>query len=333
MLRKTAAIVLLLLFLNSSENVLFGKSDDSVESHCQAVMSSLGSKDPRAYERHFEHARVPASAAAYANEKLPNSVDLIAVAPVTENDYKTLFFTKQARTTQSVTKAQREEIERVRSDLDAKFGMKDGARDFGEKNFKEVLSAKPGSFVIVVGHNDNLGELRLLDGGSVFLDEIAAAARPNQRVILISCNSAEKVSDNEAATITGKITYKQAMAVAKAVSNFIQGSGAPVSLADVQIEMTKQFEKAQWKDKVMFFVTRVACAAGSAIVVALIIRELDPCKKEDSNCAKGDSNGKSKDKKPVTKARPRTAAMQFPNSLLLEPQRTVLPRGMGSTDC
>jgi len=127
----------------------------------------------------------PKTAAPDAGAKLPNTVALIAVAPVTVKDYRTIFSRSKDDEAAGVTEAQQKEIEAVESTLKAKFGKDTGDRDFGGNNYKKALQAQSASFVIVIGHNER-GFMHMLDGSRVFLDDIVGAARPDQRVIMIS---------------------------------------------------------------------------------------------------------------------------------------------------
>jgi hypothetical protein len=136
--KRLGAVVLAILFINSPDHALFGQTDEDISSHCQAAMGSIGSDTPHAYEKYFEHAALPELAAKSASEKLANTVDVIAVAPVTEDDYRTIFFSGEDKGKQPVTQAQKDEIESVRKTLKDKFGKTDGARDFGKKNFRRL---------------------------------------------------------------------------------------------------------------------------------------------------------------------------------------------------
>ncbi len=288
MLRNLSAVLLSIIIFNGPEHALFGQNDGDISTPCNAHLGSITDTQPHAYEKYFEWTQVPKAATALANQKLPNTVDIVALAPVTLDEYKRLFFHGKDKDKQTVTEAQRTEIERVRSTLKANFGKEQGDRNFNERTYKDVLQAKTASFVIIVGHNEH-GMLHTLDGGSLFLDDIPASARLNQRVILISCDSASAVSNKRVAgTITRKVTYDVAFAIASKVSTFIKSASGPISLAEIQSEMTKQVESTQRNHKIAFFIMRAACVGGTAIIVALIIRELDPCKDKDSpDCSKG----------------------------------------------
>ena len=56
------------------------------------------------------------------------------------------------------------------------------------------------------------------------------------------------------------------------------------------------------KRKIAYFVTEAVCAGGALIVIALIIRELGPCKdKDSSDCDSGEDRPKSTDEKGAEK--------------------------------
>ena len=290
MLRNFSAILLsaALLF----EPAFAQQSEGNITTPCNAHLGSLTDTAPHAYEKYFEWAKVPEAAAKFANERLPNTVETIAIAPVTPDEYNAIFGSGKDKAAQSLTEAQQKEIETVQETLKEKFHKDHGDRDFDEKGYKKVLQDEASSFVIVIGHNEH-GMLRLLDGNLVFLDDIVAGARPNQRVILISRDSAKHTSNKElAATINREVTYDEAFEIAGRVSTFIKGAGGPVSLVEIQSQLTKDAESTQTKHKIAFFVMKAVCGIGTAIVVALIIRALDPCKDGDSpGCARDKKGG------------------------------------------
>jgi len=297
MFKRIAAIVLSLLFVSVPQGS-FASQDEmhSITTPCNAHLASISETAPHAYEKHFEWAKTPSAAREFAEKPLPNTVALIAVAPVTAEDYQAVFGHGKNKTKASVTEAQRKEIETVQNTLKADFDRNEGDRAFTQADYKKVVQAKTDSFVIVLGHNEE-GMLRLLDGSLLFLDEIVASARSEQRVILISCDSASHVSNNQVAgTIGREVTYGEAFRIAGGIMRFIKDANRPVSLSDVQAELTKQ--GVGTTHKVAFFIMKAVCAGAALIVVALIIRELDPCKDKNSPCPdKGSPSGADADKK------------------------------------
>jgi hypothetical protein len=283
MLKRIAAITLSLLFV-SLPLTAYDSEDQSrsITSPCNAHMAAISETAPHAYEKHFEWTSTPSAAKEFANKPLPNTAALIALAPVTAEDYQAIFGHGKNNQQGGVTEAQRKEIEAVQGTLKADFGADEGDRTFNKTDYKKALQAKNASFVIVVGHNEN-GMMRLLDGSLLYLDEVVAAARPEQRVILISCDSASHVSNSQVAgTIGGEVTYPEAFSIAQGIMKYIKDATGPVSLADVQAELTKQ--GVTTTHKVAFFIMKAVCAGAALIVVGLIIRELDPCKDKDSPC-------------------------------------------------
>jgi len=292
MFRRAGAVFLVLVFF--AQPFLIAQDDD-ISTPCNAHLASITSTEPHALEKYFEKDRVPPAAEAIANKKLPNTVETIAVAPVTADDYKAIFVRDEAKKKEPLTDAQNSEIADVQTELKAKLGKDHGDRDFTGDSYKKALQAKAASFIIVLGHNAR-GFLRLLDGKPVFLDEIATNAREDQRVIFISCESTKHVSA-PAGTISREITYDEGFGIAERLTKFIKSASGPLSLVEVQAFLSKDERIAKMK-KLAFFVMKAACkvAGGVAvgIVVALIIRELDPCKDKDSpDC----SDGKTKDGK------------------------------------
>lgn len=70
-------------------------------------------------------------------------MELIAVAPVTTDDYKTIFLRGTDKDKAAVTEAQRKEVEGVQSTLQTAFGKDQGDRAFNKADYKKVLQAKP----------------------------------------------------------------------------------------------------------------------------------------------------------------------------------------------
>jgi hypothetical protein len=280
--RKLTAVLLAFVILLAPTFTLAGQTDDrEVTIPCNARLASLSDESAFAYEKYFEWEQAPKVAAADANAKLPNTVALIAVAPVTAKDYKTIFFGGKADDSPGVTEAQQKEIEAVQATLKAKFGKDEGDRDFSRKNYEKMLQAQSASFLIVVGHNER-GSMHLLDGSTVFLDRIAGAARPDQRVIMISCDSANYVSSPAAATINGKITYDRAFAIASHITDFIKTAKGPVSLTEIKAELAESPIGVGASLAISLFIMKALCTGGALIVVGLLIRQLDPCK-DDSH--------------------------------------------------
>jgi len=297
MLRKLTAVLLAFVILLAPSFTLAGQDDErEVTIPCNARLASLSDNSPFAYEKYFEWEKAPKVADADASAKLPNTVALIAAAPVTAKDYKTIFSGGKADGGAGVTEAQQQEIEAVHATLKAKFGKDEGDRDFSGKNYEKMLRAQSASFLIVVGHNEG-GYMHLLDGGKVFLDHIAAAARPDQRVIMISCDSASYVSSPAAATINGKITYDRAFAIASHITDFIKAAKEPVALTDIKAELEENPTGVGAGLAISLFIMKALCTGGGLIVVGLLIRQLDPCK-DDSHapgCPDDKSTPKQKD--------------------------------------
>jgi hypothetical protein len=253
--------------------------DAEVTTPCNAHLATLADPDPHAYEAFFAWLKLPGVAERFVNEKLVNSVETIAIAPVSAREYNAIF--KRSAQKETVTETQAAEIQDLQNALSVDLGRDHGDRDFDHDNFKRVLQSKSASFVIVIGHNEN-GRLRLLDGNDIYLDEVVAGARQNQRVILISCDSASELRDKRAAgTISGKISYATAVKTAAKITSFIHSAKGPLSLVDVQKFMSSD-ERSEMGHDIAFFIMKAACAGTAMILVALIISEFDPCKRKDN---------------------------------------------------
>ena len=280
MVKRLSAIVLACALVLCQMPESYAQANDAITTPCNAHLGSLASDDRFAYEKFFEHLSVPAAAAQYANTALPNTVSIIAVAPVTDDEYKTVFYSRSSK--EALTAAQTAEVANVQATLKQKLGRAYGDRDFVGTRYKTVLQANKSSFIIVIGHNEN-GFLRLLDGSVVYLDEIVANARPDQRVILISCESKKRAANaTVAGTVDRKLTYTEAFDTADRVSNYIKSAGKALSLVEVQMFLAKTEQRAGTR-KISFFVMKAACALTTAILVAIVIRELDPCHDNDKS--------------------------------------------------
>src|ERR1700722_7321492 len=92
MLKRFSAIFLSTVLFAGSLPGMAGQDDGrQVTTPCNAHLASITSTEPHAYEKYFEWERVPEAGLKAANEKLPNTVETIAVAPVTPDEYKTIF--------------------------------------------------------------------------------------------------------------------------------------------------------------------------------------------------------------------------------------------------
>jgi hypothetical protein len=199
------------------------------------------------------------------------------IAPVTTDDYKQVFGSK------SVTAAQVKEVNHIKKALEERFNRSTGDRTFTDKTFDKTLKATKASFVIVIGHNEH-GMLHLLDGSSIFLDDVVTKARQDQRVILISCESASRVSNPKTAgTVKRSITYDEAFELAGAITDFIEAAPQPVSLSEIQAHLAKHESLLKGR-KIAYFVTKAVCAGATIVVVGLMLRWLD-CKEPDAKCS------------------------------------------------
>lgn len=298
MIKRVFAIFLSIILTSPTA---FAADDKAITTPCYAHMGSLGATEPHAYEHYFEWTHVPTAASDVANAKLTNTVQTIAVAPVTEADYRAIFTEGNSKGHQTgISPAQVKEIDRIRAVLKSDYGRDEGHRDFNQANYKAVVQGKVASFVIIIGHNDH-GDFHLLDGSTLLLDDVVRAARSDQRVILISCDSAIFVSNKgSAGTITRKISYDEAFRIARTISAFITAAGGPLSIAEIQVKLDRQVNSTMLTHRVAFFVMKAACVGGTAVIVALIVRELDPCTDADKpGCPKSRPEVKPHTKSPI----------------------------------
>ena len=244
----------------------------SISIPCSPHLAELSGK-PLAYEEEVEWDRPPKEAIALANERLPNTVAVIAAAPITQDEYQKVFTANVS--TAKLTSAQASDVINIKQSLKSKLNKDSGDASFTAKQMKNVFGATDASFIIVIGHNEG-GRLRLLDGSEVYLDEAVKAAWP-KRVILLTCKSERFHRKNApVASIKREVTYPQAFDTAAKVSDFIKNASGPVSIADVQAFVSRTETRAKGK-RVAYFITTATCVAVSGIVLALIIRQLDPC--------------------------------------------------------
>jgi hypothetical protein len=89
--RMSAMFLSLLLLLAIPAPAVPQDEGRSITTPCNAHLASISETAPHAYEKHFEWAKTPSAAREFAEKALPNTVDLIAVAPVTAEDYQTIF--------------------------------------------------------------------------------------------------------------------------------------------------------------------------------------------------------------------------------------------------
>ena len=217
------------------------------------------------------------------NTLLRPSVDAFLIAPTTPEEYGRIFGTNGARP-QDLTTAQSSEISGIRRQMQAGFGQSTGSRNLNSRNFKTVIANSPSSFILILGHNDK-GFFRFLDGSSAALDDLVAASKPGQRMIIVSCKAEAMLSNQAAPKVAATrhdLTYGQAFEIAETVQKYVASAGAQVSL-----EMVRQaLQSAESKSRFTYnlgILVRPAVFATGAIVIALVISGGVPCARKD-NC-------------------------------------------------
>lgn len=254
--------------------------DKPIQSHCQVAMAGL-SGDGRDYYDNFVFTRQPKEAASIASAPLPNAVSIFVVAPTDANQYRNIFRQTGSNATHpgDLTQAQSSELTSVQVSLKQTLG-RDHPDDLSGKSVESRIKADTSSFVIVVGHNDK-GQFRFADGTETTIDSMAQAARPDQRLIFISCEAARHLTQPNAVGARRELTYPEAFQIAKNIETYIAGIPAGLSLDAVKQRLESTETNIGVKYQVKYFLMKAACFGGTVIVVALLITLLDPCLHKD----------------------------------------------------
>lgn len=256
--------------------------DKPIQSHCNALLSGLGrgSHGDDYYDDWVFH-NAPKEAATVVSTVLPNTVATFIVSPTNEEEYHKIFKpdSPTSNQTENLTQTQASELRSVKASLKDTLG-RDRPDDLSGNSVAARIRAAPASFVIVVGHNDK-GDFRFPDGTSTTIDSMAQAARPDQRLIFISCRAAEYLTQPNSAGARRELTYPEAFRIAKSIENQIAAIPVGLSIDGVKqrLESTEASIGVQYQ--VTYFLMKAACALGAAIVVALFISLADPCLHKD----------------------------------------------------
>jgi hypothetical protein len=251
-----------------------------LQSHCQVAMAGL-TGDGRDYYDNYLFTHLTEQVASIASASLPNAVSVFVVAPTDATQYRNIFRPTDTNTTHpaDLTQAQASELTSVQASLKQTLG-RDRPDDLSDKSVEARIKGDPSSFVIVIGHNDK-GQFRFADGSETTIDLMAQAARPNQRLIFISCEAAGHLTQPNAAGAHRDLTYPEAFQIAQIMKTYIAGIPAGLSLDAVKQRLESAEATIGVKYQVKYFVMKAACFVGSAIVVALLITLLDPCLHKD----------------------------------------------------
>jgi hypothetical protein len=254
--------------------------DKPVQSHCQVAMAGI-TGDGRDYFDNFLYTHPLQQAASIASAHLPNAVSTFVVAPTNVEQYRNIFQSSGGNSAPpgDLTQAQASELKSVQSSLKQVLG-RDRPDDLTNNSFAARIKADRAAFVLVVGHNDK-GRFRFADGSETAIDLIAQAARPDQRVIFISCEASSHLTQPNAAGTRRELTYPEAFQIAKSIQTYIESMPAGLSLDAVKQRLESAETNAEFKYQVKYFVMKAACAGGTAILVALFISLLDPCLHKD----------------------------------------------------
>src|SRR6202030_1976364 len=91
MLRKIGVLILAWATVLVQSEPIGARDDRPISNHCNARLSAIGSDDPLEYNKTMEWAAAPAQALSTASAKLPNPVATMVIAPVTLEQYGTIF--------------------------------------------------------------------------------------------------------------------------------------------------------------------------------------------------------------------------------------------------
>jgi hypothetical protein len=251
-----------------------------IPSHCQVAMADI-TGDNGDYYDNFLYTHPPQDAASIVSAHLRNSVTTFVVAPTNAEQYRNIFKPSGSKAAHpgDLTQAQASELKTVQSSLKEVLG-RDRPDDLSDNSVAARISADTAAFVLVVGHNDK-GRLQFADGSETTIDLVAKAARPDQRVIFISCEAARHLTQPNAAGTRRELTYPEAFQIAKNIQTYIQDLPSGLSLDSVKQRLESSEANIGFEYQVKYFVMKAACAGGAAIVVALFISLLDPCLHKD----------------------------------------------------
>jgi hypothetical protein len=277
-LRKSLAVTLGWLLFAMSLPV--PAQDKGIPSHCQVAMAGI-TGDGSDYYDNFLFTHPPKDAEVIASAALPNAVSTFVVAPTDAKEYQNIFRPTAGTTKHpaDLTQAQVSELTSVQASLKQTLG-RDGPDDLTDKSIEARIKADPAAFVIIVGHNDR-GQFRFADGSETTIDLMAKAARPDQRVIFISCEAARHLTQPNAVGARRELTYPEAFQIAKSIETYIAGVPAGLSLDAVKLRLGNTEATVGAKYQVKYFLMKAACAGGTLIVVALLITLFDPCLHKD----------------------------------------------------
>ena len=290
MFTKSLTITLLFAFCNLQASSLQenpGSESRRIETHCNEMMSYLG-KDPK-YVKRFYFAEIPPPASKVAETPLRSTVHTFVVAPTTTAEYSTIFARESGTSSNKkpipITAAQSDEVATIQVQLKTILKREGVDSQLNEKSVGSAIKDSQASYIILIGHNEE-GWFRFLDGSRILLDEIVSSARSDQRVILLSCGSSQRMSKQSAemaAGVSADLTYAQAFELAARIQKVIESSKGEISLGAVKTQLQKATSDIQFKHEIGYFIMKAACFGGTLILVALVISALDPCH-HDKNC-------------------------------------------------
>ncbi len=285
-----AAILVLVTLLLQSGTSLASEQQNAkprLYDHCEHALAYI--TDEYQFYKTLYFKQPPKEAISRVDSPQSQVIETIVVAPVTGDEYKNLYFQKEERDN-PLTPVQAAEVAEVKEKLNGTFGLESGDRTINSKNYRDRIKQSKASFVILIGHND-MQHFHFLDGSAIPLDLLLSSVRPEQSLILISCESTKVIDPHKWANIAGvnsDLTYPQAFDLAQKLSKSIGTSPTKVSLADVRQQVQKENAVQQIKYLVGYLLVKLACFGGPGIGAALVISAIDPCKdeskKNSANC-------------------------------------------------
>lgn len=154
----------------------------------------------------------------------------------------------------------------------------------GLAHLDSFLKGSDSSFMIIIGHNEG-GRLRLLDGSSIHLNDLAAKAREQGALpIIVSCKSREYTT-GQTVGLPFEVSYSEAVALATQVNRTLSRLAAErkLNLADLQAAL--ETEISSFKPGVKVKAATIAKKTSGGLMTLAIILVL--CELTDTECLPG----------------------------------------------
>lgn len=174
-----------------------------------------------------------------------------------------------------------------RSESAARAGLSKVAfaeRQQGLSHLESFVKNTEASFMIIIGHNEG-GRLRLLDGSSIHLNDLAARVRDRGALpVIVSCKSREYTTV-PAVGLPFAVTYSEAVALAAHVNRVLSrlATEHKLNLTDLQAALESQVNA--FKPDVEVKAAILAKKTSGGLVILAIILVL--CEMTDTECLPG----------------------------------------------